>query len=45
MQIHGRAWSDNYERRANGAMPGREGLYRLCRASFLGLRESLTVRM
>lgn len=43
MQIYDREWSDNYERRANGAMPGREGLYRLCRASFLGLRESARI--
>ena len=30
-------WAANYERRANAAIPGREGLYRLCRAALLGM--------
>ncbi len=37
MEVYGEAWASNYERLANAGIPGREGLYRLCRASFLDL--------
>jgi len=37
MEIYGEEWAANYERRANAGIPGREGLYRLCQAFFLGL--------
>ena len=36
-EIYDAEWAHNYERRADAAIPGRDGLYRLCRASFRGL--------
>ena len=35
--VYGHEWAANYEKRANAAMPGREGLYRLCLAAFRGI--------
>lgn len=43
MQIYDRDWTDNYERGANVPMPGREGLYRFCRASLLGVLEDARI--
>lgn len=37
MEIYGEEWAASYGRRADAAIPGREGLYRLCCASLLGL--------
>lgn len=37
MTIYDTAWAAEYERRAVTAMPGREGLYRICRAALADL--------
>lgn len=37
MQIYDRTWAENYERNAEISIPGRAGLYRLCKASLLNL--------
>lgn len=37
MEIYNEEWTRNYERRANAGIPGREGLYRVCKAFFRGL--------
>ncbi|MCC5888187.1 MAG: methyltransferase domain-containing protein [Gammaproteobacteria bacterium] len=37
MNAYDERWAENYERRAHASIPGREGLYRLCKAFFLDL--------
>ncbi|MEM9152939.1 MAG: hypothetical protein AAGB19_21150 [Cyanobacteria bacterium P01_F01_bin.3] len=34
MQIYDEEWAENYERLAEAGIPGREGLYRLCKTIF-----------
>lgn len=37
MEVYSSEWAENYERLANAGIPGREGLYRICQASFQSL--------
>lgn len=37
MDIYNEEWARNYTQRANAGIPGREGLYRLCKAFFRSL--------
>lgn len=41
--IYDAAWAASYERRAEAAIPGREGLYRLCVASLHGIPDDARI--
>jgi tRNA (cmo5U34)-methyltransferase len=43
VEVYSAQWAANFERLANAAIPGREGLYRLCRASFLKLPDDARI--
>lgn len=40
MEIYSNEWAENYEKMAEAGIPGREGLYRLCRLALLDLPET-----